>query len=71
MSAPTETSPSDVAKWLAGIIVTSVLSALAALGGNAMSHEHRLSALETRVEDYRQQLERIERKLDRALELRK
>lgn len=67
MSASNETSPPGLAKWLAGVLIGSVFSTLGWLGNSAVSHERRLSAVETRQVDDRQYWERLERKLDRVL----
>ena len=71
MSTPTDHAGVTRWNWLPQFLAGLIFSALGALGANAVNTGQRVTALETRVDDYRDQLRRIEAKLDRALELRK
>lgn len=66
MSAP-ETPASKATYWLAGVLGSALLASITGLAGTTVSHERRITTVETREDDSRQQLNRIERKLDRIL----
>ena len=55
-------------RWLAGILIGLVLSALSSLGAIALRHEGAIAANTERQQGEQQQMDRMERKLDRALD---
>lgn len=61
----------SAARWLAGILIGFVLTSIGGLSGVQLVHERRISSIETRQEDAREQLGRIEHKLDVLLKWEK
>ena len=65
MAAP---APSDVWKWLLGLLASAVLASGGAVTSALWTHQARLATVEAQQVSEGQQLRRIERKVDQVIE---